>query len=70
MSRGQGLAARAAAKGYIVTLKEKARHNPNVFKLMGAADIGAATTSLLHAAQGQGIDKLLIQWGMPTGGYG
>lgn len=58
--------ARAAAKGYIVTLKEKARHNPNVFKLMGASDIwGGNSISFARSAKAQGIDKLLINGGCP-----
>ena len=58
--------ARAAAKGYIVTLKEKARHNPNVFKLMGASDIwGGNYLAFARSAKAQGIDKLLINGACP-----
>jgi hypothetical protein len=52
---------RAAARGYVVSLKEKARHNPNVFKLMGAADIwGGNNIQFARSAKAHGIDKLLI----------
>ncbi|NMA47306.1 MAG: hypothetical protein GX945_12170, partial [Lentisphaerae bacterium] len=58
--------ARAAAKGYIVTLKEKARHNPNVLKLMGASDIwGGNSIYFARNAKALGIDKLLINGDCP-----
>ncbi|MDD4539456.1 MAG: glycoside hydrolase, partial [Lentisphaeria bacterium] len=47
--------------GYLVTLKEKAARNPNVYKLMGAADIwGGGSLAFAQAAKAHGIDKLLI----------
>lgn len=47
--------------GYLVTLKEKATRNPNVHKLMGAADIwGGGSLSFAQEAKAHGIDKLLI----------
>jgi hypothetical protein len=47
--------------GYLVTLKEKARHTPNVHRLMGAADIWAGNNATFPpSAKSYGINKLLI----------
>ncbi|MGI5925392.1 MAG: glycoside hydrolase [Lentisphaeria bacterium] len=47
--------------GYLVTLKEKAARNPNVYKLMGAADIwNGGSLAFAQEAKAHGIDKLLI----------
>ena len=47
--------------GYLVTLKDKAWHNPNVNKLMGAADIWDGNKlEFCKLAKSYGIDKLLI----------
>ena len=47
--------------GYLVTLREKAAHNPNVNKLMGAADIWDGNNlEFCKLAKSYGIDKLLI----------
>ncbi|MGI5925404.1 MAG: glycoside hydrolase [Lentisphaeria bacterium] len=51
----------AREHGYLVTLKEKARHNPNVHRLMGAADIWGGNNGIFPAAaKSYGINKLLI----------
>lgn len=51
----------AQEHGYVVTLKEKARHNPNVHRLMGAADIWAGNNATFPpSAKSYGINKLLI----------
>jgi hypothetical protein len=51
----------AKEMGYLVTLKEKAARNPDVHKLMGAADIwGSKGLSFAQQAKAHGIDKLLI----------
>ena len=51
----------AQKNGYLVTLREKAAHNPNVHKLMGAADIWDGNNlEFCKLAKSYGIDKLLI----------
>lgn len=51
----------AKKNGYLVTLRDKAWHNPNVNKLMGAADIWDGNNlEFCKLAKSYGIDKLLI----------
>lgn len=51
----------AQKHGYLVTLRDKAWHNPNVNKLMGAADIWDGNKlEFCKLAKSYGIDKLLI----------
>lgn len=54
----------AKENGYLVTLKEKAKHNPNVLKLMGASDTwNGNNLKFLKLAKSYGIDKLLVNGG-------
>ena len=51
----------AQKNGYLVTLRDKAWHNPNVNKLMGAADIWDGNSlEFCKLAKSYNIDKLLI----------
>ena len=51
----------AQKNGYFVTLREKAAHNPNVNKMMGAADVWDGNSlEFCKLAKSYGIDKLLI----------
>ncbi|MBR4900375.1 MAG: hypothetical protein IKZ46_05490 [Victivallales bacterium] len=51
----------AQKNGYLVTLRKKAWHNPNVNKLMGAADVWDGNNlEFCKLAKSYGIDKLLI----------
>lgn len=57
----------AKANGYLVTLKEKASHNPNVLRMMGASDVwGFNSLKAIREAKALGIEKLLINGGMPA----
>lgn len=54
----------AKAQGLLVTLREKARRNPNLHKLFGAADVwgvwGVDYASFVQEAKALGIDKLIL----------
>ena len=51
----------AKKNGYLVPLRDKAWHNPNVNKLMGAADVWDGNNlEFCKLAKSYGIDKLLI----------
>ncbi len=52
----------ARRRGLLVTLAEKAKHNPNVARLFGAPDIwGDASLAFAREAKAAGVDKMLIQ---------
>lgn len=54
----------AKQKGLLVTLREKARRNPNLHKLFGAADVwgvwGVDYAQFVREAQLHGVEKLLL----------
>mgnify|MGYP000856280510 CR=1 FL=1 len=53
--------------GYVVTLREKAKRNPDIRKLMGAADIwGSNGLAFAKEARAEGIEKLLVNGQIPA----
>lgn len=60
----------AKAQGLLVTLREKAKRNPNLHRLFGAADVwgGWAVnyTAFVQEAKALGIDKLILHGTAPS----